>query len=164
MPGRARHLLTERDGPLARRTQVLLRFVEFDRHLPELATGASSGAVRALALGTLLRGEARWPEGWTWVWLDKAYLRQVRRRAFGSRRLSPVDPRPLLAAGAGDKSPAVRRVIADAVIVLGPEALAPELLDRLRRDKTAPVAERMAFFDRKWMGRRAAPRRGDDAS
>lgn len=153
-----RRLRDDTSGPLARRLRFLLRAAGYDHHLPGLAAGARSGAVRAVAMETLLTGTTHWTDGWTWTWIDG--FRGLRRREWRqhSRRLDlPVpDPRGLLAAAASDRSPIVRRVATDALIRLGPVLPEPTLA-ALRRDRSRPVAERLAFFDRKWRAGAADP-------
>ena len=153
-----RRVRDDTSGPLARRLRFLLREAGYDHHLPHLAAGARSGAVRAVALEVLLTGVTHWTDGWTWTWTDKSMGLSLRERRRHSRSLGPpaADPGSLLAAAASDRSPIVRRVVADALIRLGP-VLPEPTLEALRQDRSTPVAGRLAFFDRKWRAGAADP-------
>lgn len=152
-----RRLRDDRSGPLSRRLRFLLCEAGYDHRLPDLATGARSSQVRAMAMEALLSGTAQWSDGWTWTWVDKPMGLRRRERRWQSRPLlAPVTHDGLLAAAASDRSPIVRRVAADALIRLGP-ALPERTLQALRRDKSAPVAARLAFYDRKWRKDAARP-------
>ncbi len=56
-------LMTATDGPLAKTLRQLLRDADVDWALPELAMGARSAFVRAVATETLLDEAARWLDG-----------------------------------------------------------------------------------------------------
>lgn len=103
-------------GPLATCLRYALKYPNIDEHLPCLAAGATQPAVRALAYRCLLTGEAVWPAGCEWAWIDKVYGVRKRVPKLESRPLSiSSDVAYLIRQAIHDRSPKVRRVGADAL-------------------------------------------------
>jgi hypothetical protein len=104
-------------GPLATELRHALRRASLNPYLDALARFARTPAVRAAALDTLIRGQARWPDGFDRQWIDKRFNLSRRVVRFAERPLSEShETEPLIWRGLNDKAAAVRRVAADAVI------------------------------------------------
>lgn len=144
----AAHLLAAPTGPLARQLRQMLRQPALDRHLPRLAGEALQPAVRAVAISTLLEGRASWPDGWEQQWIDKRYGVSRAVTLFGFRPVaSPLPPDVVLGAAAADRSAAVRRVAAIALIRDRSRfGNATAMIDTLAADPSPPVRERARFL------------------
>lgn len=142
------------NGPLTLSLRELLRTKDFDWALPELATEAKSAFVRAVAVNTLLTGYARWFEKFEWEWHDKAFGLRHKVPHFAKRHLevSHEIRAKILSIACCDKSPKVRILAADYLIEFGPKEN-KHLINTLKMDKSKAVQERMAFFNKKWLGR-----------
>ena len=127
----------------------LLREPVFDDWLERLARSARLPDVRAIALGTLLSGRARWPAGYDRQWIDKRYGLSRRVRTFGERRVEHrLDVAELMARAAGDRAVRVRKTAADCLILLRADATPgmDELAGKLARDKAASVRSRANYY------------------
>ena len=143
-----------REGPtgaLAACLRHALRYPAIDGHLQRLATKAVQPAVRAVAFRCLIARRATWIEGFTWIWADKIYGIRKRVANLGSRDISVQQPlAALIAQGTLDRSPAVRKVAADALIEF--ESRVPDaapLIARLANDRNAAVRARADFMLRR---------------
>ena len=137
-------LMTATSGPTATILTQALRTSALDDHLTDL-TDAVQPAVRAQAYATLLRGEARWREGYDWVWIDKSSGQRERVPNIVSRALTvSARAEALVERALDDRSAAVRRIGGDALIErrheLGETAIA--MARRLTDDPYPSLAER----------------------
>ncbi len=104
-------------GPLATLLRYALRGPSLDGHLPRLASDALQPAVRAVALHALIDGRVSWPVGFGREWIDKQYGHWKRITLFAHRNIvHGLAPDMLIGEGLRDRSSAVRRVAADALI------------------------------------------------
>lgn len=126
----------------------ILRQDGFDRYLPELAEAAVQPAIRAIAMQSMIDREARWPKGYRWEWIVKAYGLRRRVPDFDSRPVACEASREdLITAASRDKSAALRRIALSAAIkYLAAEPLTLELANRLKDDPSAAVRSRAAFI------------------
>ena len=143
----ARLLAESRRGPLASTLRWLLRTPALDLHLSRLAETAAQPSIRAVALSTLIDGEATWPDGHAWQWVDKP--NGVRRRVVVLGRRPVPSPPPLadlIGRGMADGSAAVRRAALAGVIrhLLG-TAEGHTYATRLTDDPSPSVREKAEF-------------------
>ncbi|WGS21149.1 MULTISPECIES: hypothetical protein [unclassified Bradyrhizobium] len=111
-----------------------LRFSSLDRYLPHVAEIAIEPAIRAVAYQCLISGRATWLAGFEWIWIDKVYGLQKRVPVFDTRDIKREHDRVFfIARGVRDKSPVVRRAVADAMISV-----------RSQIDDEAPLVARLA--------------------
>lgn len=138
-------------GPLARTLRQLLCEPAYDWMLPKLAMGAESAFVRAVAVGVLLTGYARWKTGYDWVWHDKVFGLRRKVPVYGKRHVAvtPTTRDAVLRRACFDKSAKVRALAADDLISRGPEGRAV-LVEALTFDKAPSVQGRMGYFATKW--------------
>jgi hypothetical protein len=127
---------------------ALLRRPMLDRHLLAMGFGAMRPEVRAMALLTLIRGEARWVVGSDWQWIDKSL---GRRRLVPRLTARPVVPTvaldELVMRAAADPTATVRRIAAAALIAHAPELADPSKLARqLALDSSAAVRWRAEYY------------------
>lgn len=141
-------LIEGRQGPLASALRWLLRAPAFDAHLPRLAGKAVQPSVRAVAISTLVTGEATWPDGHAWKWIDKS--NGVRRRVvvLGRRPLtSASSPHLAIGMGVADRSAAVRHAaLAGVMARLMGTAEGRSFATALVHDPSASVREKAAFI------------------
>ena len=135
-------------GSMGALLRHMLRGPEVDRHLPDLSAHAILPSVRSVALRTLIEGRASWPEGYERKWIDKSHGLSRRVTRFGERALPDApSPGPLIAQGARDRSPVVRRVAASGLIrhrdSLGNVA---DIIQLLALDSSRAVRERIEFL------------------
>ncbi len=135
-------------GPLASILRQALRLPALDPHLARIAFESLQPAVRAVALDALVNGEAEWPCGSAWQWIDKPMGVGRRVAVFDHRPLTVAFAREeLIARGVKDRSAAVKRVALTAVIRHLPGT--PEGRDHataLVADRSASVRERARFI------------------
>jgi hypothetical protein len=133
---------------LAASFRQLLRHEGIDPYLPELAHKANQPAIRAIAMQCLIDRTARWPNGFRWEWVEKAYGTRRRVPDFFQRPLNcEVDRQALIGAAANDRSAALRRIALSSAIKYYPDtALAANLAERLRGDRSACVRSRAEFI------------------
>lgn len=137
-------------GAPARALRELLRHPGIDRFLPELSRDGAHPLVRAVALETLLQGEARWCVGYDAVWVDKVYgisrsVPRLERRQLAER----ASVRALIEQGARDKAVPVRRVAVSALLRnwTSLEPVEP-LIALFSADLSPPIKSRLAFLAR----------------
>lgn len=138
---------TTKTGSPSRVVTYALKSSTMDSYLLDLSRTAWQPGVRALALRTLLKGYAVWPDGLRREWIDKSMGRLKQVTAFSQRELSCREPvLPLIRQGAADKAVMVRRVASDG-LVENRRTLSDldELVSLFTQDKSASVRER-AFF------------------
>jgi hypothetical protein len=128
-------------GPLPICLRQALRYPAIDAHLPHLAARAIQPAVRALAYKCLLNGEALWPSGYEWQWIDKVYGLRRRVIKFDSRPVVRARPlAELMRDALRDKSPKVRVAAAAALSKVRSQLGNTDALVReLAQDRSAGV-------------------------
>lgn len=135
-------------GPLASLVRYALRTSALDPHLKRIALEATQPAVRAVALHAIIWGEAEWPSGYAWEWIDKSM--GIRRRVIVSdRRPLVVDcsREAMIARGIEDRSAIVRRVALDGVMrYLSGTSTGRGYAAALVGDRSASVRERAEFI------------------
>ncbi|WP_265563889.1 hypothetical protein [Sphingomicrobium arenosum] len=151
MAALAQRLERATTGPAARLLSNSLRYPAIDCQLERLASDAKTPALRALALRTMLAGEARWPVGWAYEWAGVSMREQRRVRRFEARPLTiAIDAGPLVHAAASDRSVLLRREALDAVIRYQVDAATGlAIAARLANDPSPSVRERAAFIARR---------------
>jgi len=145
---------SEPAGALSRTMREALRSPHMDPYLPDLLKTAAQPALRAIALQSLVERRATWPAGFRQEWVDGSLGRSRRVPAFEARPIEHSVPlAALLSDGAADRSAAVRKIAADALIAQ-PEALAgqQDVVGRLLSDPSQAVRERMDFYMRRARG------------
>lgn len=142
-------LIIERpSGPTARILRGALQTPWMDSFLPQIAGSAVQPATRAVAYETLIAGQASWPNGWRWRWVDKTIGRRRVETVFAHRPLATdISLQDIIAMALRDRSGAVRSVAMSGVIrhrdkLCDVEAIAREFLD----DSARGVRERAEFI------------------
>jgi hypothetical protein len=138
-------------GPMAACLRDVLQYPGIDRHLPKLAARAVQPSVRAIAYQCLISGNARWQTGYEWMWIDKVYNLRKRVAAFKTRELEREQPVAHdIANGLRDKSALVRRIVADAMIVVRSQIQDErELIAVIANDPSPAVRSRADFMMRR---------------
>jgi hypothetical protein len=146
----ADHLREDHTGALGACLRHALRYPSMDAHLPRLAAEAVQPAVRAVSLRCLLARRASWPDGFAWMWIDKASGLSKRVPRFGLRAIPVSAPiAELITQGAHDRSAVVRKVVAEALMEVQPQpANAEAVIARLASDCSAAVRSRADFLMR----------------
>jgi hypothetical protein len=138
-------------GSLATPLRHALRGPSLDPYLYELAHKAAHPSVRVVALRALINNRTTWPAGLRREWVDKTYGLSRLAVVLESRAVAHDYPTaPLIRAALKDRSAAVRRVAADAVIEQ--RALLPDvddLVDAMTVDPTPAIRDRGDFLRRK---------------
>ncbi len=138
-------------GSIAVTLRHALRGASFDPYLYELAHKAAHPSVRVIALKALISKRATWPVGFRREWIDKTYRLSRRVVVLESRTVQHDYPTaPLIRAALKDRSAAIRRVAADAVIeqrVLLPDV--DDLADAMIVDRAPSIRDRGDFLRRK---------------
>jgi hypothetical protein len=138
-------------GPLRSLLRYALRGPSLDKYLLPLSRNATQPAVRAIALKTLIRGRADWPVGFGHEWIDRRFNLSRRITLFAHREIASVPPlQALICQGLADRSAAVRRIAADALIEN--RATFPSIEDAvaaLAADPSPTLRERAAFLAHK---------------
>ena len=146
----ANDLISAQQGPSARILRQALKQPSIDSHLDGIAQSAVQPGARAAALQTLLAGEAKWPNGWEYYWIDKSLGRRGTRTKYETRPIEQRDGQDtpgLIVRGLHDLSAMVRRVAAQALIDRGVEIPdARNLASELLKDRSPAVRERAAYL------------------
>ncbi len=146
----ATHLQGKPTGPLATCLRHALRYPGIDQHLPRLAAAAVQPSVRAAAYRCLISGKAIWPVGFESIWIDKVYGLRRRAPMLETRTIQRDRPAAdFVEAGIRDKSPFVRKVVADAMIAVRAQIPNEEkLVAHLAADRSSLVRSRADFLMR----------------
>ncbi len=146
----ADRIMAQMSGPVAAVLGETLRGIAMDAYLPAIAREAAQPGVRAVAFRCLIERRASWFESYTREWVDKPLGISRRVPVLGGRPLNVVRPREeLIALAAADRTAAVRRVAADALIKYRSELEDVDTLaGLLAADQNPGVHERMAFLAR----------------
>jgi hypothetical protein len=144
----AHRLQHQKSGPARRTLLLALRRPGFDFSLPELAS-AVMPSVRAVAIQTLIERRATWQNGFTLEWIDKRYGKARKVPTMSVRDIAldlKVDD--LLLTHSEDRSPLVRKVVANALIdrIDVPTPIYFEIASRLTRDRSSVVASKAEYF------------------
>jgi hypothetical protein len=140
-------LMSGRFGPLGSILRNALRFPHHDPQLVDLAFGATSAAVRAVALKTLVDGRATWTVGYGLAWVDKTQGVCRRIPLIEGRDVVAPEPGVLIRKGLEDASALVRRIAASALIEYAADMPdAAEIANRLMSDRSAAVRDRADFL------------------
>lgn len=144
----AERIVSSPTGPMVRVLRDLLRAKATDGFLVEIAVQAVQPAVRAVALDTLLRGQARWADGQQRRWIDKSMgLWRNEPRIVERPVERPASLDELLAIGASDRSPLVRAVAASCLIAHHELSSDPVgWASRFAADQNVRVRQRGQFF------------------
>ncbi|WP_133303971.1 hypothetical protein [Aurantiacibacter aquimixticola] len=144
-------LLDGRKGPLPSFLSYLLRYDWIDPYLPTIASNSKVPGVRAIALRSLIRGNARYKDGTVLRWIDKPMGLRRREPKIIARSLSiERNPIALIQEGANDKSAVVRRVALSGVIELGLyKSIDHEFIQRCTKDASRSVRSRADFIQKK---------------
>jgi hypothetical protein len=135
-------------GPMATVLRYALREYSLDPHLESLALAATQPAVRATAMQALIDGQATWPSGWRWRWIDKPMGKKRRETTFSHRPIAHGASRiRLIEASSVDPSAIVRRV-AIASLIRHPiePAVAHRIAIALLKDRSPSVREQAEFL------------------
>ena len=143
--------LSKTPGSLAIPLRHALRGPSLDPYLYELAHNAVHPSVRVIALTALINKRTSWPAGFRQQWIDKTYGLSRRVVVLESRAVPHDYPTaPLIRTALKDRSAAIRRVAADAVIEQ--RAGLPDvddLADAMSVDRTPAIRDRGEFLRRK---------------
>jgi len=104
-------------------------------------TAAKNPSVRAIAAGSLIAGQARWPTGMQYEWVDKITGMQKLVVRYETRPVDIVMAKDdLIAQAAADRSAQVRKVAMQALID-APDRWAERqaLIDTLAKDRSASI-------------------------
>lgn len=80
--------ITRPTGPNPTALRAALRDPTIDPELPRIAGDAVQPATRAVAYQTLIAGEANWPYGWRWRWIDKTMGKRRKETVFARRPIT----------------------------------------------------------------------------
>jgi len=151
LPLLAERFLGAAPGPVGAQLRDALRKPGLDPYLYDLAHNAVNPAVRVLAFNTLIRARASWPVGYRKEWIDKQYGVSRQVAVFESRPVHHQHPLPaLILAAIADRSAAVRRAGADALIEH--RALFPEIdstVAAMAVDRSPSIRDRAEYLERK---------------
>ena len=143
----ADRLRTQTNGPMAACLRNALQHPGIDRHLPVLAARAVQPSVRAVAYQCLISSKARWQIGYEWIWIDRVYGLRKRIPAFETRELlRDCAADKYIADGLLDKSAFVRKIVADAMIVVRSKIADEKALVALIADDPSPSVRSRADF------------------
>lgn len=141
-------LIRQPTGSLAKTLRNALRYPAIDRHLASLAADAVQPSVRAIAYQCLISGKANWVVGFEWAWIDKVYFARRRVPVLETREVrSDQSAADLIREASRDRSAAVRRVAADALIATRsriPDAAS--LIAQLANDVNPSVRSRADYM------------------
>jgi hypothetical protein len=135
-------------GPLATCLRNALRFPNIDEHLPSLAAAAIQPPVRAIAYQCLISGNATWPVGFEWIWIDKVYGLRRQIPELETREIKRTRPATdLIREAVYDKSAFVRRVAADALIAARSQLPDEDrLISHLAKDRSSAIRSRADYM------------------
>jgi hypothetical protein len=138
-------------GPLTRVLRDLLSSDAIDAHLLTIVREAVQPGLRALALQTLLNGEAKWPVGRRRRWIDKSMGQSRYEPCFASRPVQrPCSFETLLEIGAADRSSLVRQAAASGLIAHEEMSADPlKWAGRFASDAHVRVRERGEFLSKR---------------
>lgn len=142
-------LIAAQTGPASKMLRLALRQDALDKYLERLATKAKQPSVRALAVQTIMNGNASWPTAtMEWKWVDKSMGLRVWVPKCAARNIQyPLTPDAVLKIAISDRSALVRKTALDAVIRHRLESdEAVQLAEKLQADSSASVRERAAFI------------------
>ena len=132
----------------------LLQTPAIDRYLIDL-TRARHPQIRSLAYRSLVTGRAAWRTGYEWRWIDKVYGIGRWVAVVETREIDHDHPiGPLIAHGARDKSPIVRRAAADGLVEHWRTLPDLESLLALFDTDTAPAVRERTDYIRRHMNDR----------
>lgn len=135
-------------GPNATVLRVALRDPNIDSELPRIASDAVQPATRAVAYQTLIAGEANWPQGWRWRWVDKTIGARRRETVFASRPITiATSPEAYILQALTDPSGVVRSTAMSGLIrhrdiINNVDEIARRFID----DSASGVRERAKFI------------------
>lgn len=140
-------VLSEQDSRVTRALDIALVTDVLDDRLQTIAREAFSPAVRAIALRTLIDGEARRKVGYERLWVDKTFNLTRRVPRFETRTINrALSIADAIALAAVDRSPVVRRMAAEALVRHRRELPnTAALLDLLSNDSSPAVLQRVRF-------------------
>lgn len=135
-------------GPNATVLREALRTPWLDFSLPRIASEAVQPATRATAYQALIAGQASWPYGWRWRWVDKSIGRKRAETVFANRALTiDVPLEATIAQALDDRSGTVRSVAMSGVIRHHDRFPDAKIIARrFLADKARGVRERAAFI------------------
>ena len=144
-------LLTRRQGPLPSSLSLLLRYSWIDPYLERIANDASVPGVRAIALRSLIDGNAKYADGAVWRWIDKPMGVGKREPKIVTRTLDVrSDVASLICRAINDNSAVVRRVALTGIIEHALyDVLSLKSLKRCLEDPSASVRSRADFIRKK---------------
>lgn len=139
---------TQRTGPMGSLLRQCLSNDTMDAHLDRLAAEAAQPAVRACATQTLIEGEASWPSGWRWRWIDKSMGLRRRETAFARRPLKvSIGRADVIRRGLRDRAATVRFIaLAGLLEHLDELPDAHALAERACGDSSPSVCTRAKFL------------------
>lgn len=135
-------------GAMARLLRASAKTPHMDGHLASLCRTAVQPAVRAAALNMLLLGEAAWPAGREWQWIDKSMgLRRWAMR-YDRRKIDVLtDATVLIEQGIVDRSALVRGVaLSGAIRHMRGTVEERDYATRLKDDRSRSVRDRAMFI------------------
>jgi hypothetical protein len=92
-------------GGIASVLRLALQNSGLDPFLEMLARRAAQPMARAVALQALIEGDANWPSGFAWQWIDKSMGVRKRVRTFSRRPLTiTISRRSAITIGTADRS------------------------------------------------------------
>lgn len=140
-------------GPLASQMRSLLRNDAMDTHIYWLALNSPNPAIRLVCFKTLANGYAEIATGFETQWIDKVYGHGKSVRTFQRRPIAQnYNINEIIVRGLNDRSTAIRRAAADAIITRFRNFPDLELhIAALLADKSAAVRERGDFLNRQMM-------------
>lgn len=142
-------LTRQRSGKINRFFKELLRKPSLDPYLHHIMSCSELPTVRATALEALVMKKTRWFTGYGSEWIDKSMGLKRRVALCDERRIEhDLDITELMAQGIADRSPAVRKTIANCLIALRehPTAEMNAFAKTLSRDKSYLVRQLAEFY------------------
>jgi len=141
LDGLIAHLSAAYDRAPHRTLIAILKYPELDCALPYLMTAAPNPSVRAIAAGVLLAGQARWPVGTRYEWIDKSMGRRRQVLRLETRAVAiAVSKDDVIAITARDRSAQVRKVAMQALID-APDLWSDRqaLIDTMAKDRSGAI-------------------------
>lgn len=141
-------VIRRRTGPNPTVLRAAMRDPTIDSELPRIAANAVQPAARAVAYQALITGEANWPQGWRWRWIDKTMGKRRKETAFASRPITiEASPETYILQALADPSGIVRSAAMSGLIrnrdtITNVE----EIARRFIKDPARGVRERAEFI------------------
>jgi hypothetical protein len=139
---------SETTGPMASALRFAMRKDLMDKHLSRILDQAIQPQIRAIAGKAMIEGQASWPIGFEWRWINKPMGLKNKVTVFETRSLSETfDVESAIEACSKDKSALVRKVALAGIIHHKlRNNFAMEIAKKLQNDRSNAVREHAEYI------------------